>query len=65
MLSPEQLAIANEAIDMQELTPSPSYTRDSAALRGKGLGGKFSTHLDSGGDLMGLPQPHCQPFRDM
>eukprot|EP01051_Picozoa_sp_SAG22_P014340 SAG22_NODE_1726_length_3712_cov_4.345143_1_plen_235_part_10 len=61
VLTPEQLRIANEGIDQQELSNSPSYTRGSGALTGAGT----STRLGNTADLMGMPQPYCQPFRDM
>ena len=61
VLSPEQLRLANAAIDSLDLEPSPSYAGDSGALKGGGT----STRLGNSEDLMGLPQPFCQPFREM
>ena len=62
VLTPEQLRLGNEAIDMMgELSASPSYTRGHKKLAGAGT----STRLGNTANLMELPQPHCQPFRDM
>ena len=79
VLSPEQLRIANEGIDMLTLNGSPSCapTRQPgsaalspAALRSadtgdsKTLGGEgTSTRLGNQESLMDLEQPYCQPFR--
>ena len=60
MLSTEQLRLANEAIDgMQPLTASPTYSGTSVAMKGS------STRLGNKGGLLELPQPHCQPFREV
>jgi hypothetical protein len=61
VLSPEHLKLANEAIDSMELNPSPEYFGDSAALRGE----NSSTRLGNSENLMELPHPHCEPFREM
>ncbi len=61
VLSPEQLELANAAIDSMELQQSPEYFGDSKALGGANT----STRLGNTVGLLDLPQPHCQPFRDM
>ena len=61
VLSEEQLKLANEAIDSMELNPSPEYFGDSVALRGENR----STRLGNSENLMELPHPHCEPFREM
>ena len=61
VLSPEHLKLANEAIDSMELNPSPEYFGDSVALRGE----NSSTRLGNSENLMELPHPHCEPFREM
>ena len=79
VLSPEQLRIANEGIDMLTLNGSPSCAPkrqpgsaalSPAALRSadtgdsKTLGGEgTSTRLGNQESLMDLEQPYCQPFR--
>ena len=60
-LSKEQLEVANAAIDSLELTQSPEYFGDSTALQGENT----STRLGANGSLMELPQPFCDPFREM
>ena len=61
VLSEEHLKLANEAIDSMELTPSPEYFGESVALRGENR----STRLGNSEDLMELPHPWCEPFREM
>ena len=61
VLSDEHLKLANEAIDSMELTPSPEYFGESVALRGENR----STRLGNSEDLMELPHPWCEPFREM
>ena len=62
VLSQKELRTANELIDQQVLTASPSYAGDSKAMRGDGTG---VTRLD-GGHLLELPPVDgCQPFWNM
>lgn len=61
VLSKEQLRLANEAIDAMELNASPEYFGQSQALAGK----NSSTRLGNSQDLLSLPKPHCDPFREM
>ena len=63
-LTAEELRTANEAIDRMgslESTASPTYAGDSKAMNpGTGL-----TRMSSTEPLLTLPQPYCQPFRNM
>ena len=61
VLSEEHLEVANAAIDASELTQSPEYFGDSVALKGQ----NSSTRLGSNGNLLELPKPFCDPFREM
>ena len=61
VLSAEHLEVANAAIDASELTQSPEYFGDSVALKGQ----NSSTRLGSNGNLLELPKPFCDPFREM
>jgi hypothetical protein len=61
VLSGEHLAMANAAIDAMELTQSPEYFGDSIALKGE----NSSTRLGADGNLLELPKPFCEPFREM
>ncbi len=61
VLSPEQLEVANAAIDSLEFTASPEYFRDSTALKGENR----STRLGANANLIELPKPFCDPFREM
>jgi hypothetical protein len=61
VLSAEHLEVANAAIDASELTQSPEYFGDSAALKGE----NSSTRLSSSGNLLELDKPFCDPFREM
>ena len=53
VLSKEQLAVANAAIDSLALTQSPEYFGDSIALKGENT----STRLGENESLMELPKP--------
>ena len=61
VLSKEELALANAAIDSLALTQSPEYFGDSMALKGE----NSSTRLGANENLMELPKPFCDPFREM
>ena len=61
VLSEEHLEVANAAIDASELTQSPEYFGDSVALKGQ----NSSTRLGSNENLLELPKPFCDPFREM
>lgn len=61
VVSPDQLKLANEAIDSLELSQSPEYFGDSQALKGE----NSSTRLGSTTGLLDLSKPHCDPFREM
>ncbi len=60
-LSKQQLELANEAIDSMELTQSAEYFGESRALKGE----NSSTRLGQSGNLLELPKPLCDPFREM
>ena len=70
MLSPDEVAAANDAIDkqvangaahIQQRSPEHALGGGSKALAGS------SRRLALGGDgnLIGWPRPYCEPFRDM
>ena len=61
VLSRQQLELANKAIDSMELTQSPEYFGESSALKGE----NSSTRLGQNGNLLALPKPLCEPFREM
>ena len=61
VLSEEHLEVANAAIDASELTQSAEYFGDSVALKGQ----NSSTRLGSNGNLLELPKPFSDPFREM
>lgn len=61
VLTPDEIAMANEAID---------YCQDKILEREAGLGSKGSRALAGTGrlevhGLLELPRPHCEPFRKM
>lgn len=60
-LSKEQLDLANAAIDSMELTQSPEYFGESTTLKGE----NSSTRLGNTENLLELPKPLCNPFREM
>ena len=61
VLSKQQLQVANAAIDSLELNQSPEYFGDSAALKGDNR----SNRLGVDENLLELPKPLCDPFREM
>jgi len=61
VLSKEQLAVANTAIDSLALTQSPENFGHSTALKGE----NSSTRLGENESLMELPKSFCKPFREM
>ncbi|MBT5874113.1 MAG: hypothetical protein HOH43_11900 [Candidatus Latescibacteria bacterium] len=61
VLSQAELDKANAAIDAQELAPTPEYFGESKALKGE----NNSTRLGNSENLLAMPKPHCEPFREM